>query len=441
MKASKYNLFLEEKEYVLLYNLLSLALVKLESESAEIIKTILENKSDLQKLQSSELYKKLIYGKFLVEDDVDELKILKVRNMLGRFYKRSFGLTIAPTLNCNFKCTYCYQRIKKIDMSEQTQDDLIDFTKKALIDKILFGVTWYGGEPLLTEDIIFRLSEKFIEICNESKIPYSSGIITNGYLLDDRIIDKLENYQINNIQITMDGPKDIHNNRRKLENGDPTFDRILNNIKNLSNKTKVRIILRVNIDKENYARAPELLELLEKEGILKRINISFSPVLGYTETCSNYVDKCFTRKEYAELQIKFSREVLDKDPIIKKMPSPKLGYCSADSWANYAVDPEGLLYKCWTDIGEKEWSVGNIKDNIVTSKLYDYLGWDPFAYEECVKCLYLPICMGGCPRIRLAGKKPPEMCELWKYNLKEILKLFYLIHQREETQKSDIPNK
>lgn len=220
-----------------------------------------------------------------------------------------------------------------------------------------------------------------------------------------------------------------------MVSGEPTFDRILNNVRKLTNNPNVRIIVRVNIDKKNFGKAPELLDLLEKENILKKISLSFSPVLSYTEATINYIDNCFLTREYAELEIKFLKDALEKKIFIRTLPFPKLGYCSADSWGGYVVEPEGFLYKCWTDMGEKEWAVGHIKDNNVRPKLFDYLGWDPFEFDECLKCIYLPICMGGCPRLRFSGKKPPEVCTSWRYNLRESLKLFYITLQQKNSEK------
>jgi len=445
MKASFYNLWIEEieeNENLFLYNTLTGAFVRVNPDNIGVIKNILKDPNNKIESRNEEVFKQLLYGGFIIPDGLDELKILKFRNMWGRFRGvNSFGLVIAPTLACNFRCLYCYQQIKEIDMSEDVQNQLVEFVKKALKEKKFLGVTWYGGEPLLRWDIISKLTEKFIEICSNDKIEYSSGIITNGFLLENNVISKLEEYKINQFQITLDGPRDVHNMRRKLARGGPTFDTILNNIKKLIDNTDVRIIIRANIDKESFEKAPELLDLLEKENILKKISLSFSPVFSYTEANINYIDNCFVTREYAELEIKFFRDALEKNILTKNLPSPKLGFCSADSWGSYVIDPEGFLYKCWTDIGEKEWSVGHIKDNNVRPKLFDYLGWDPFEFDECRKCLYLPICMGGCPRLRLSGKKLPEICTSWKYNLRESLKLFYITFQQKKSQKSCNLNK
>lgn len=57
-------------------------------------------------------------------------------------------------------------------------------------------------------------------------------------------------------------------------------------------------------------------------------------------------------------------------------PEPKGSYCGADSMNNYVIDPKGYLYKCWSDIGILERSIGSIMDEQYkgNSKLcYEYL--------------------------------------------------------------------
>ena len=44
-------------------------------------------------------------------------------------------------------------------------------------------MTWFGGEPLLAKEVIYRLSEAFIARTHDAGIAYTANIITNGYLL------------------------------------------------------------------------------------------------------------------------------------------------------------------------------------------------------------------------------------------------------------------
>lgn len=65
----------------------------------------------------------------------------------------------------------------------------------------------------------------------------------------------------------------------------------------------------------------------------------------------------------------------------------------------FVVGPEGELYKCWNDIGDKDSIVGNVLDDKITN--YDllsrYLGGPTMSDDpKCVNCKLYPICNGGC---------------------------------------------
>lgn len=87
-----------------------------------------------------------------------------------------------------------------------------------------------------------------------------------------------------------------------------------------------------------------------------------------------------------------------------------------------AKDAGGELYRCWSDIGVKERSYGNINDNfgIANRALLDYMLFDPTISEMCSKCKLLPVCMGGCPFRRLANIE--DKCSIYKYMLENYLK-------------------
>lgn len=77
-------------------------------------------------------------------------------------------------------------------------------------------------------------------------------MITNGYLLDADKIEQLNQLRINAIQITLDGPEEVHDTRRLLGSGRPTFRRIIENVRTLMNSSyKGFCSIRVNINKTN----------------------------------------------------------------------------------------------------------------------------------------------------------------------------------------------
>jgi len=81
-------------------------------------------------------------------------------------------------------------------------------------------------------------------------------------------------------QITLDGPAEIHDRRRKLHNGKETFDRIIRKLKEI--KDILKILVRVNIDKDNFDAAFGLVEILKREEILDSVYLYFSHVNSST---------------------------------------------------------------------------------------------------------------------------------------------------------------
>ena len=61
--------------------------------------------------------------KFIIDDDVNELEILRIRNREA-VRNQSYQLIINPTLECNFRCWYCYENHKKGHMNETTVENI-----------------------------------------------------------------------------------------------------------------------------------------------------------------------------------------------------------------------------------------------------------------------------------------------------------------------------
>ena len=107
MKASKYNMFKESSnkqgEYIA-YNSFTNSLAVMNKEDYEAYKKyVTDNKFDIKKDLLSNLQK----GGFVIEDYCNEDDILQYRMQSSRYDDSELALTIAPTLDCNFRCAYC----------------------------------------------------------------------------------------------------------------------------------------------------------------------------------------------------------------------------------------------------------------------------------------------------------------------------------------------
>lgn len=431
MNKSNYNFIWEKDSKTIAFNSMTCALAEVEDDFLNMLDKIENiNYKDLNDKQK-ELFNNMKDGGYIVEDESYEIKELKFRNFTSRYQAGVLGLTIAPTLNCNFKCVYCYETPKNVTMTQDIQDCIIDVVMKQISTIKELDITWYGGEPLLCKDIIYNLSEKLIAICNENKIKYSAYMITNGYLLDDETIENYKKYKITGAQLTVDGPKDVHNSRRILKSGkDDNFDRVISAIKRLK-ENNLQPSVRINIDKSNIQYLDNLLETFKNNGMLD-VGIHLGQVTEYTKACKSISSCCYDTEEFSNLLIEFQKK-LNKNGFKGGIgsvyyPSLRGNYCGADQINSFVIDPEGYIYKCWNEIGNIDRSNGNIKD-IKEEKIpeafqfnntLDYMSYSPFDSEKCLDCKLLPMCMGGCPYFRVNGDS--EACERWKYNLEEIIK-------------------
>ena len=363
----------------------------------------------------------------IVEDDVDELERLEFFRNLAKYDMTKFSLTIAPTLDCNFRCKYCFETHPKGIMSAETQEALIKFVEKRLEIAKKFSVTWYGGEPLLAKDIIYSLSEKFLEICAKKNLEYDAFIITNASLMDDADIAAFKKYKINGAQITIDGPPEIHDQRRRNIKNESTFDKLIDRVNALLSND-LSAIVRINIDKENISRVDELLKIL-RERIDRRdkLRIGFGQVTAYNEICKSVEDDCYSNEQFADIMLPLYEKVQAHGFKVSRLlvyPIPRVNFCGCAEYLNsFVVDNTGALYKCWNVVGDAEKSCGNVNAFRPNEKYFSWILNNPIRNVACRECKYLPICIGGCQNMMRNAGAP--VCGTIKYNLDKVLEHCY----------------
>lgn len=135
LKTCRYNHFFKAEDgYTLAYNALSNNFARVTEEKYNIIKEILKSPGNFcfDTKEKEQLREDLTKGSFLIDEDIEEIEFLKMRNRIGRFSTDYFGLTIAPTLECNFECTYCFEESKKESMSKEVTEALIKFAEERI---------------------------------------------------------------------------------------------------------------------------------------------------------------------------------------------------------------------------------------------------------------------------------------------------------------------
>ncbi len=401
MKESMYN------EYFKIYGkhfVINTTNNKISCLNENDYKNLINNKIELL---SKNCRKDLINNCMIISKDVYEIDQIKNNYNNDKISKRLLDITIITSLNCNFRCTYCYESHNsnnKIDLN--SSKSIVDF----IHDKLKEGyeellVTWYGGEPLLLIDLIYNIEQELNDLCKRYNTKYNSYITTNGYLINNNIINKLKGMYLQNVCITLDGNKIDHDDRRKLVNGKGTFDKIIENITLLKN-SNINCVIRINIDKENIKNIKELTNLIKNK---LKCNYYFAQVKDYSNLKDSY-NKYLTNEEFAIEQFKNVKEI----PYLPRILSTP---CRATRNSNYIIDADLNVYSCAFAIDNKKGYIGNLKETSFIEN--DFYKWNPFEFEKCNKCNILPYCLGGCVLDDLSNKS--TKCMPIKYNYKKLV--------------------
>lgn len=423
MKLSKYTIIKEFENKLVLYNLITGAILCVDSEIKNLVNELYRTKN-ISVIDNPDVKKTLIEGGFIIEE-YDELKFMNYISRKARDNRNTLSLTLIPTLECNFKCPYCYEiNSKKNRMSNDIEEAIPTFINKILeknkINRI--KIMWYGGEPLLALEKIEFLKQQIDNIADNKKIDVEYSMVSNGFLINDKNLSRIENLELKDIQITIDGPKDTHNQRRILKDGSPTYNKILKSINYLTRFTKV--IIRINIDNTNYKNVKEILMDLNK--VSNKENL-FVYVARVDPINSQEIDSvCLTNKEFSDVEIDFNQGLLEEGYNVNLVPPLGLSLCGAMTNLCYVIDPFGDIHKCWNTVGVREDRVGNIIETEEKNfkEIINDILWSSADQldEECKNCKVLPLCYGGCSYYKIKGKK---RCISFKENIDDLLSMKY----------------
>ena len=436
-KVSEYvtQVSLDEVDTLLLYGGLAGRLLEVTGDGRSRAQALLEDPNLAAGEEASELREMFEHHGILVPEEWDEHALLEQRSILAHDPNQGpLNLTICPTINCNYRCTYCYQEHVGTLMSEEVQDRLLSLIDNQEPPVTSLNITWFGGEPLLGRSVIERLAPLLRERVADDA--FSAHMISNGWLLTPDVSEWLVEIGVTSVQITLDGPRDVHNKRRPKLGGQATFDRILENLSGAD--PRLNFSVRVNTDQQNAENVSELFDQLDAAGLRGRVNVYFAPVMPYTEICADTAGDCIVGQDWSRLNANLRLASVKRGYGGPALPSSKSSVCIADNPRGWVIAPTGLIYKCWNDVTQPDNAVLDLasgeQSDRMKLELKKWQDWSPFKLSECTDCKVLPQCHSGCAH--LAMQQPGEInhgdCTELKWNLPETLATYYLSHQKRE---------
>lgn len=364
----------------------------------------------------------------LVDKDKDENAEWLKQYESGKCGMDYIDLTILLTNNCQFRCKYCFEGLKKqATISESTEHDIISFLEANKQHCGKLRVTWFGGEPLIAYTQLRRLSLLLISFCKTNNIEYIADITTNGYALDEkRINEMVGTLFVRRYIITIDGTEEMHNRRRPLVGGKGTFGRIWNNIAMLVD-SGAGVTLRMTIDKENADDIYRLLDMVADSNMKGRIGLAFSRTIVIDFTPKETASSALSEEEYAEVEWQLMVYAHRLGLMSYSFPhAAPLGGCLRRG--DIVIGTQGETYKCLDTVGDKKWISGHITrpfDVTIGEWQQVWNAWNPSKSDRCRRCQLQPLCNGGCPHNSLFMDKrhgTESACPDWKPNYKRQIK-------------------
>ena len=426
VKTSVFNFVkhFPEDNALMLYNTCSGASLILNNITSPIIINYLSTPGRIvnTNLPASMLRILTDYG-FLIDENCDEIDILKKQYCEYIYDKSKLELTIIPTENCNFNCPYCFSYSKSPSiMQPSTFIKINKFISSKLetnsnnMNQLI--INWFGGEPTLRAVDIINFMNNIIRIIDKNIHLYST-ITTNGYLLNYDLFDRLLEAGISDFQITIDGLGETHNKFRHLKNGNPTFNTIYNNLLEIRNNhtgKNFKINIRCNFMKSNIDSLHKFLSRYMSDfANHDQFSIYFRPVYYYNTKSNNITalaDDIFTLDEGISIQNQFAIKVSQltgrnvERRIFDPLPAPTHAWCNADRLEHYIIGPNAEIYMCDILTGSEN-IVGYLDEDGYPIVNMKYLSWKYNIFyddrtKKCIEhCRLLPICYGSCRRERL----------------------------------------
>ncbi len=417
VKWSKYVIFISETDYTVLFNSVSRGITVLDADVWNDIDKYISGESVVNK-ENRKIVAKLYQDQYIVPFDKNEIEEFKLYRK--KYYNSIFGIVVyvLPTLSCNFVCPYCiqheyidengvvmnYDTLNKfcewlIKFAEEKKEDILNsmkINKQSNVIKLVF----FGGEPTLENEKNFYLLDKLNNMI-PSWLSIKFTIITNGYDIGDNILCEYKNRGVSGLQITLDGPQEIHDNRRTTKKHDATFNNILGTIKKCID-LNIHIVVRINVDEENVDSIEKLIDILVENDLSGKIHLNIAPVDKYS--CNSAIDghtKIVLGKFY-----KIYKKALFSGFKISMWES----FCGVYASSFFVVSPDGTLCKC-PSLLDEEHKVGSIYETEFNHVYYQIL--DETLEKECLDCPYVGICGGGCYNQNVMNQS--RVCKLDTY--------------------------
>lgn len=296
------------------------------------------------------------------------------------------------TTTCNLSCRYCYNSSHSKRRGLSPQD--LHVVAEKLANSPIFFMTLSGGEPLVEPEIW-----NIIQILKKEK--KTVVLATNGTLITRKVARRIKDFNVDSVQISLDGLKETHDYLRGVKG---CFKKTLEGIGHCVTEN-IPVTVSTVVSKANVGEIQQLLEILIRLGV-GGFRANRLVLMGRGEPLENEV---LTREQTRLLTLHMLEQRKKLESTIEILLDECISFLGEGireyglSWSGCpagqsecAVDSKGDVYPC-VFLTCEEFRMGNLLksefDNIWRSE-----GFEDFrAIERTCDCEIADFCRGGCP--------------------------------------------
>lgn len=407
--------------------------------------------TEVVKKLNGEAYNLLGADETAVKEIEEEIALLKKEGVLFTEQKEEKpiksnlvkALCLHICHDCNLSCEYCFAGKGKYKgkaeyMSIEVAKRAVDFLIKNSGNRKILEMDFFGGEPLMNLDVVKQTVSYAKEEGEKAGKTFLFTLTTNGVLLNEEIASWL-NDNMENVVLSIDGRKEVHDGVRKTINGKGSYEVIIENIKNfVKMRGDKHYYVRGTFTAKNLDFASDVIALTDN-GLTE---ISLEPVV-LKESDPLYIskDKLPTiEEEYKRLAREYLRRKKEGKPLMNFFHfninleggvclKKRISACGAGN-EYFSVTPCGDIFPCHQFADKIEFKMGNVFEGKLNEDIRKiFAEQNLYTKENCKNCFAKYHCSGGCVANNVSFNNDVNVpyditCEMMKARMKCALHIY-----------------
>ena len=290
---------------------------------------------------------------------------------------RGLKLIVNSSEQCNLRCVYCYETFTLGHMKLDVARGIVRLVERRVADGLdWLEIEFFGGEPLGAWNTVKYITGNVHELCQQHGVELLGAMTTNATLLHMDRLEWLVQHGIRAFQITLDGPREIHDARRMSLHKTGSFDVIWQRLAMMhtSNLAGLEVMIRVHFDASSWpvlTGRPGFLDTIIETFVRHdpRFKLHFHPIRNWGAGSAEGIEFFASRQDadaaLQELLACASKAGLGPSQVPQLGEAPATGetgceVCYAARANAFVIRADGAVSKCTVAFNDDRNLVGRL---------------------------------------------------------------------------------